>query len=293
MQRMIYIVALLLCTKIKAQTTTVKDRILYGTITQDSLKQDPFKKWYGINYADYKPHALTIAELRKINTKDISVKIFFGSWCGDSKREVPRFYKVMDTLGFNAKNIQLIGLGTGDSLNKQGPNGEEKGLGIFRVPVFIFYKNGKEVNRINEYPSVSLEKDILAILKGDHYTPNYGSFSTITKWLSDGTLLDDNVNANGLASQLRSKIGSENELNSLGYLLLNHGLKKEALKVFKINYNLFPTSTNVRSSLGEGFLRNEDKAKAITFLELALKENKDPDAFKGILDLLYEAKGVK
>jgi thiol-disulfide isomerase/thioredoxin len=293
MQKIIFIVALLLCTKIEAQTTTVKDRILYGTITQDSLKQDPYKKWYGTNYIDYKPHALTIAELKKINLKDVSVKIFFGSWCGDSKREVPRFYKVMDTLGFNIKNIQLIALGTGDSLNKQSPTGEEKTLGIFRVPVFIFYKNGKEMNRINEYPAVSLEKDVLAIFKGDNYTPNYGSFATINKWLNDGSLLDDNVNANGLASQLRTKISGENELNSLGYLLLNHGLKKEALKVFKINYNLFPTSTNVRSSLGEGFLKNEDKAKAISFLELALKENKEPEAFKGILDLLYEAKGVK
>jgi thiol-disulfide isomerase/thioredoxin len=294
MQKIIFIVAILLCSKARGQNNTpLKDRILYGVATQDSLLQDPFKKWYMPNYTDYKPNAQTVAELKKQNMKEVSIKIFMGTWCGDSKREVPRFYKLIDTLGINPKSIQLVTMGTGDSLNKKSPTEEEKGLGIFRVPVFIIYKNGKEINRINEYPVLSLEKDMLSIVKGEAYTPNYASFATITKWLYEGTLLDDNINTNGLANHVRNKVSGENELNSLGYLLLNHQLKKEALRVFKINYALFPNSTNVRSSLGEGFLKNGDKAKAITFLELALKENKDPEAFREIIDLLYEAKGVK
>jgi thiol-disulfide isomerase/thioredoxin len=295
MQKILFIVCALACTQVKAQTAaSAKDRVLYGILTADSLLNEPFKKWYGPNYTDYKPEIQTIAELKKQNFKDVTVKIFFGTWCGDSKREVPRFYKLMDTAGFNRKNIQLIGLGNSDtSLYKKCPTGEEKGLGIFRVPVFIFYKNGKEINRINEYPAFSLEKDVLSILKGENYTPNYASFTVINKWQYDGTLADDNTNAVGLANQLKTKIAGENELNSLGYFFLRNDLKKEALKIFKINYNLFPSSANIQSSLGEGFLKNGDKDKAVIFLELALKEIKDDKQFSEILNLLYLAKGVK
>jgi hypothetical protein len=45
--------------------------------------------------------------------------------------------------------------------------------------------------------------------------------------------------------------------------------------------------------LGEGFLKNGEKDRAITFLELALKETKDDKQFTEVLNLLYEAKGVK
>jgi thiol-disulfide isomerase/thioredoxin len=294
MQKIIFIVALLVCHFVNAQTIpAIKEKNLYGIVHQDSLLQDPFKKWFKPNYTDYHPNAELMAALKKLNLKDVTVKIFFGSWCGDSKREVPRFYKVMDSMGFNTKNIQLIALGNSDSLNKKSPTGEEKGLGIFRVPVFIFLKNGKEINRINEYPAFSLEKDIEQILNKKTYTPSYASFSTINNWLLDGTLNNENNNNSGLANELRNKVSGENELNSVGYLLLNNGLKKEALKIFKINYQLFSSSTNVMSSLGEGFLKNNEKQKAIVFLEKALKENKDQEAFNEILQLLYDAKGLK
>ena len=38
--------------------------------------------------------------------------------------------------------------------------------GIFRVPTVIVYRNGIEVNRINEFPALSLEHDLYAILNG-------------------------------------------------------------------------------------------------------------------------------
>ncbi len=31
-----------------------------------------------------------------------------GTWCGDSKRETPRFYKILDETGFNQNNFELI-----------------------------------------------------------------------------------------------------------------------------------------------------------------------------------------
>jgi hypothetical protein len=47
---------------------------------------------------------------------------------------------------------------------KKSPVGEYEGLGIQRVPTFIFYKNNIEAGRIIENPATSLEQDIVNIL---------------------------------------------------------------------------------------------------------------------------------
>ncbi len=275
-----------------AQSAIEKPKIIYGICTKDSLITEPFGKWFTTNYDSYQPAIETITNLKKLSLENIHIKIFFGSWCGDSKREVPRFLKLLSLFSFPENKIQLIGVGTGDSLVKQSPQHEEKGLGIFRVPVFIIYKNGVEMNRINEFPAFTLEKDLMSILKNQPYTPNYRSFASVNRWLSDGTFNDENSSVAGLAGQLRSLVREENELNSLAYLLLKQGMKKEALKLFQVNYNLYPESTNVISSLGEGYFENTENSKAIFFLEKALELNKNPQDVKGILEILYKAKAL-
>ena len=275
-----------------AQSAVEKPKTIYGICTKDSLIVEPFGKWFTTNYDNYQPAIETITNLKKLSLENISIQLFFGSWCGDSKREVPRFLKLLSLISFPENKIQLIGVGTGDTLVKQSPQHEEKGLGIFRVPVFIIYKNGIEMNRINEFPAFTLEKDLMSILKNQPYTANYRSFASVNRWLSDGTFYDENIRVAGLAVQLRSLVSGENELNSLAYLLLKQGMKKEALKLFQANYNLYPESTNVISSLGEGYFENGDNSKAIIFLEKALELNKNPQDVKGILEILYKAKAM-
>ena len=41
----------------------------------------------------------------KMNLKDVSVLCFMGTWCGDSRRETPRFYKIMEAANFDLKRI--------------------------------------------------------------------------------------------------------------------------------------------------------------------------------------------
>ncbi|MBP8114644.1 MAG: hypothetical protein KAY50_04750 [Chitinophagaceae bacterium] len=89
---------------------------------------------------------------------------------------MPRFLQVLNSISFSEKKLTIIGVGSGDTLYKQSPSHQEKDKGIIRVPTFIVYKNGVEVNRITEYPVLSLEKDLLQILTNQSYTPNYHSF---------------------------------------------------------------------------------------------------------------------
>ena len=292
MNKIISLLIILFTFSAAAQTTTEKTGILYGTCTKDSLMLDPYAKWFNPGIDSYQPDGATLSAIKKQHPESLEIKIFFGTWCGDSKREVPRFLKLLAALSIPEKNIQLIALGNADSLVKQSPQHQEKGLGIFRVPAFIIYKNGIEINRINEFPVFSLEKDLLRIVSGQAYVPNYHSFGPVRQWLADGTLTDENTSTVGLAEQLRLMVRDEHELNNLGYLLLKQGNKKEALKIFQVNYHLYPGSSNIVSSLGEGYYETGDIKKAVPYLEKALELNKNPQDVKGILEILYKAKGA-
>lgn len=275
------------------QQTPAPDPVLYGVVAKNILNTAPYSKWFVANYDAYQPDASVMQSLKKTDTKGISVEIFLGTWCGDSRREVPRFMKLLEGFSFPEKNVKIITMGGQDSLYKQSPQHEEEGKGIFRVPVFIIYKNGVEINRINEFPVLSLEKDLLAILNHQSYFPNYRSFAAIRGWLADGTLWDKNTSINGLAAQIRALVGNERELNSLGYLLLRQGKKEEALKIFQVNSSLYPESAVVLSSLGEGYYRSNDLPNAVRLLERSLELNKDPQQVKPILNILYLAKGTQ
>ena len=290
MNKLFFLLLITVSPALAAQPVAEKQKILYGLCTKDSLAAEPFGKWFTTGYDSYQPHTAAVTRLKKESFENISIKVFFGSWCGDSKRELPRFVKLLSAISFPEKQLQLIGVDNGDSLVKQSPQHEETGLGIFRVPTFIIYKNGIEINRINEFPAVSLEKDLVEIFTGRSYMPNYHSFGIIRHWITDGTLADENASPAGLAGQLRTLVKDENELNSLGYLLLKQEMKKEALKIFQVNYNLYPESANIVSSLGEGYYENGDNKKAVAVLEKSLELNKNPLEVKGILDIIYKAK---
>lgn len=277
---------------ITAQTNTSKPEILYGAVQKVDLQKPPYNKWFDSIYAAYDPSPVVISNINKQQLKDIRIEIFFGTWCGDSRREVPKFLKIMDQLGVAASKISLIATGS-DSLYKQSPQHEEAGKGIFRVPVFIIYRNGAEINRINEFPVTSLENDMAAILADQSYSPNYRSFTQVKKWLQEGSLLDKNTSLRGLALQLKYLVAGERELNSLGYVLLEQGKKAEALKIFQVNAILYPESANVLSSLGEGYYENADHQNAVVTLEKALELNKEPQLVKEILKVLYKAKLAK
>lgn len=56
---------------------------------------------------------------------------------------------------------------------------------------------------------------------------------------------------------------NENEMNTVGYELLQDGKLNEALTVFTLNAESFPNSSNVYDSRGEAYMKLENKAAAI------------------------------
>ena len=93
---------------------------------------------------------------------EVDVTIFFGGWCSDSKREVPRFLKLADEAGIPKERIKLYAL----DRTKKSNDGLTEKYNIEWVPTFIFLKQGEEIGRITESPRTTLEADVLTILAG-------------------------------------------------------------------------------------------------------------------------------
>ncbi len=66
---------------------------------------------------------------------------------------------------------------------------------------------------------------------------------------------------------------SENTLNWFGYDLLGKEKYADAINIFQKNIELFPKSGNVYDSMGEAFMKNGDKNKAIEYYEKSLELN--------------------
>jgi tetratricopeptide (TPR) repeat protein len=76
----------------------------------------------------------------------------------------------------------------------------------------------------------------------------------------------------------------ENDLNTLGYALLNRQMNAESLKVFKLALEIYPDSANLYDSLGEAYMRTGDMKNAILSYEESLQINPGNENAKKILD---------
>jgi uncharacterized membrane protein/outer membrane protein assembly factor BamD (BamD/ComL family) len=65
----------------------------------------------------------------------------------------------------------------------------------------------------------------------------------------------------------------EDELNTLGYQLIRTKKFKEAIRIFQLNVEAYPQSSNVYDSLGEAYMDNGDKPQAIANYQKAIQLN--------------------
>ena len=133
---------------------------LLGYFNQGQLSREPHSTWYIKSFDDYRFNAEIVNKLTGISKDDLTIKIVMGTWCPDSRREVPRFMRILDSWKFPVSMVTFIGVDNA----KLSPVGEYDKLDIQRVPTFIIYKNNIEAGRIIENPITSLEQDMVNIL---------------------------------------------------------------------------------------------------------------------------------
>ena len=144
--------------------TVVKDPfsstpMLLGYCNRETFKDTTYSWWFNSMYDVYNIDSTTANKLTD-KIKNVDIKVVMGTWCSDSRREVPRLFRILDYLKYPSDDVKIIAVGR----DKMGRGDETKNLNIELVPTIIFYRGGKELGRIIESPKESLEKDMLKIL---------------------------------------------------------------------------------------------------------------------------------
>ncbi len=84
-------------------------------------------------------------------------------------------------------------------------------------------------------------------------------------------------------------LGTEADMNALGYRLIRAKRIKDGLEIFKLNVEAYPASHNVYDSLAEAYLLDGNREEAIKNYEKALKINPN---FQSSVDALRKLKAM-
>lgn len=133
--------------------------MLIGVCERSDFSDSSFAEWWNEEYEYYAVDTVSLSHI-KSKTDNIKIKIVMGTWCSDSRREVPHLFKIFDYLNFPSKNYEIIAVD-----RKKNSLTDISNLKIELVPTIIIYENEIEKGRIIETPKETLEMDIEQILK--------------------------------------------------------------------------------------------------------------------------------
>jgi len=232
---------LLACRPIFAQINQEETtHMLVGKINQQGLEKPPYHDWFQKNYKAYEVKTQELS-LDKQALQKLKITVFLGTWCGDSKREVPRFLKITEQLGISPMQIEMIAL----KRNRKSPGGEYKGLNIHHVPTFIISQGQKELGRIIEEPSQSLEADLTKIIQQKAYIPHFeGSEYLLALFKQKGNSYVQQ-NLKSIGKKLKSKLKNQWELLRLAYILSINDQVAAALTTCQLADQLYPKSISI------------------------------------------------
>lgn len=144
------------CSSTKKVAVKPNEHLEVGWTPRSIFQAPSYATWFDTTYSNYQPQEDFVDRLK--NMKDnVELLVVYGTWCGDSKREMPRFFKIMDQIEFLAERILLIAV----DRKMEIPEGIKKEYGITNVPTFIIKYKGLEIGRIIESPKTTLEQDLV------------------------------------------------------------------------------------------------------------------------------------
>jgi hypothetical protein len=134
------------------------------TVVTGLIRWEEWQKvadWESYTAGDYTPDNYLVRQLAaKIKSKHVEFYLFAGSWCDDSKSEVPKIYKLFTLAGFLPEKIMLYGV----DRQKREPSGAAELFKIEKVPTLVVVLGTIELGRIVEYPQKSWEYDLIQII---------------------------------------------------------------------------------------------------------------------------------
>lgn len=134
---------------------------LTGRVTREEL-EEAMPSWMGamVEAEIDEEAAVALASV----PPGTEVTVVLGTWCSDSGREVPRFWRALDQVGGLVPfEIEYLAV----DREKEEPAELLDGLEIEFVPTFVVRRDGREVGRIVESAPGGIEADLLALLTGE------------------------------------------------------------------------------------------------------------------------------
>lgn len=265
-------------------------------MTSDDLQSKDYKEWYDKNSVDYQAQ-LSSNDLKAFD--GVSVDIYIGTWCGDTKFLVPKFIKEWEAIGLDARDLNIIALHNKGENYKQGPNDETIGKNIHKVPTFIFKREDKELGRIVERTVFDLHTDMKLIAEDGIYEERYQAQKMLNEFLSDleSDTLTAQANLNAAYQLIRREVSTSSELNSYGYVLMAQNELEKAEFVFLLNTFLFRYEPNIHDSYAACLMKLERYEQAKDEFHEVLKiKGEDKNATQQlalIYDLLEEESKIK
>lgn len=156
--KVLFVVFLFSIIGISCSDTVAQNSDIVGSTTPAEVReQHPV---FDIYTKRYEPDMASIEYLSAIEDS-VQIYVLFGTWCHDSKKQIPAFMKIMELTNNPAIMVQY----TAVTRKKTDPEQISEYWGLKYTPTFIIYREGKEFGRIIEEPRVSVEEDLVSILE--------------------------------------------------------------------------------------------------------------------------------
>ena len=134
-----------------------------GLCRKEIWQQILLFSWFAVNQQGYVPDQKALQAFR--SQKDsINIIAFGGTWCGDTKTVLPKFFMLADAAGLSPDRITLLGV----DRSKKTIQHLTEIFNVTHVPTIIVMKNGKELGRVVEYGKYGLfDKELGEIVGGE------------------------------------------------------------------------------------------------------------------------------
>jgi thiol-disulfide isomerase/thioredoxin len=156
MNKVLFISFLLLSAGLS--TASAQESHLIGETSEKEIRET--HRIFDIYTNRYQPDKEVIQRLSEIQDS-VKIYVLFGTWCHDSKREIPAFFKTLELANNPRFEVEM----TAVSKRKTDPTGSYERWNLKNTPTFVIFRNGVEIGRIVEEAEVSMESDLLRILK--------------------------------------------------------------------------------------------------------------------------------
>jgi thiol-disulfide isomerase/thioredoxin len=137
-------------------------KIIKGFMTQKDLSADADFAWYAENQKGFNPDANAVNAFTQAKDS-VHFLVFGGTWCGDTKNLLPKFFALTDAAAFPQDRITMLGV----DRSKKTLHHLTEAFNVTRVPTIIVLKNGKEIGRVVEYGRMGMiDKELGEIVSG-------------------------------------------------------------------------------------------------------------------------------